>query len=104
MAVRRWLRMSPHVHIREENVASLNDLVKLLDRFLDDDTRYPLEWDDFVSWTHDDPEIEAIRDRIADTEPLFFSGSEDDRVKGVTIILRERNAAAGRCGIPLREV
>jgi hypothetical protein len=40
---------------------------------IDGTLEYPLEWDDFISWRHENPNIEKIRDRIAANEPLFFS-------------------------------
>jgi len=51
----------------------MSELVEILDRFLNGSMRYPLEWDDFISWENSNPNIEAIRNRIAETEPLFFS-------------------------------
>ena len=97
-----WLRHSSHVHVRQAEPSSLSELVALLDRFLDDRLHYPLEWDDFVAWENHAPAIESIRIRIAATEPLFFSGSANDLVKGSAVVLEERNRAAALAGQPAR--
>ena len=67
-----WLRRSEHVHIRVQGVNNLGDLVCLIDRFLDDRVQYPLEWDDFVSWKHENVHIEKVRQIIEQNEPLLF--------------------------------
>lgn len=43
--LRRCLKHSPRVHIHEEPAVDLKSCVGLLDRFLDDNLRYGLEWD-----------------------------------------------------------
>jgi len=96
------LRSSERLHAREQPVGSLTELVGLIDRFLDGTLRYPLEWDDFVSWTCEDPGIEAFRDRIANLEPLFFSSVDDERRMGMTRLLEERNQTAAFVGRPRR--
>jgi hypothetical protein len=98
-----WLRDSSHFHIKQEDVSSLPQLVGLLDRFLDDALRFPLEWDDFISWNNKVPAVEEFRVRIGATEPLFFSETPGDRSNGVAIVLDERNKAALLAGIPARE-
>jgi hypothetical protein len=99
---RKWLRQSPHFHIRERRVNDIHDLVALIDRFLDDKLDYVLEWDDFISWTHENENIERIRDRIAETEPLFFSKNAEDNKLGIAMLIDERNRAATLIGIDLR--
>jgi hypothetical protein len=101
--LRQWLRRSSRVHIRETNIENLRDLVDLIDRFADDKLAYPLEWDDFISWAHSNPNIEGIRVKIASGEPLAFSKNHDDRNKFVDLITNERNRIAALCGIPARE-
>jgi len=88
--------------VREQPVQDLKSCVSLLDRFLDGGLRYPLEWDDFVSWTHQDPTIEAARVAVAATEPLFFSGDDAKRAKAVEIVVAERNRIAVMAGMPER--
>ena len=100
---RRWLRFSQHVHIHQHPLASLTDVIHLVDRFLDRKFRYPLEWDDFISWTHADQEIEDVRLRIAQTEPLFFSKKEGDRQQGLATLLEERNRLARLVGLATRQ-
>lgn len=99
-----WFRHSEHFHLRQSGVATLSELVGVLDRFLDDRLHYPLEWDDFVSWKNSAPAIEPIRERIAATEPLFFSQNPADRAKGAQIVLEERNRAAALAGLPTRTI
>jgi len=100
--IRDLLRFSAHAHLRERRVANMADLVALIDRFLDDNLSYELEWDDFISWTNRNPNVEAIRDRIAATEPLFFSKHPEDRKRAIDMLVEERNAAAALIGTPPR--
>jgi hypothetical protein len=80
----------------------MSDLVALLDRFIDGRLNYELEWDDFISWQHTNPNIEAIRLRIAETEALFFSNVITDRKRAVEMLVDERNRAAALVGAPPR--
>jgi hypothetical protein len=95
---RHWLRHSSRVHIREP-ISNIRACVEVIDRFLDGSPRYRLEWDDFVSWEHDNPHIEATRQAIAETEPLFFSGDPEQISQGIDIVVRERNRLAKTAGI-----
>lgn len=97
-----YLRNSAHVHLRQPPPSQMSDLVALLDRFLDDHLNYDLEWDDFISWKHSNPNIEAIRLRVADTESLFFSNAISDRQHAVALLVEERNRAAALLGISPR--
>ena len=97
-ALRKWLRTSPHIHLDQTRPETIHELVDLLDRFLDDKLRYELEWDDFVSWKNNNPNIEIIRERIARTEPLFFSKSRADRDRAVELLVDERNRSAALIG------
>lgn len=100
--LRQWFRESRHVHIRGRSVNTLSDMVGLIDRFIDGRVRYRLEWDDFISWGHENKAIEAYRDRIASLEPLFFSKDPADRAKAIADLLEQRNAAAALCGMSTR--
>lgn len=102
-ALRQWLRNSPHIHVHEQPVEDLRSCVALIDRFLDGKLRYPLEWDDFISWPHETPGIEAIRDTIAATEPLICSEDPVKRREGLTILFAERNRVAALAGISVRD-
>lgn len=97
-----FLRSSPHIHIQQTPPGRISELVELLDRFLDDRLKYELEWDDFISWEHDNPNIEAIRLRIAETESLFFSSAISDRQRAVDLLVAERNRAAALVGVSAR--
>ena len=100
--LRNWLRNSRHVHVRQEAVASVRECVELIDRFLDGERRYPLEWDDFISWEHENLHIEKARKAIAETEPLFFSRDPAQQSQGIDILVRERNSLAKLAGLPNR--
>jgi len=100
--LRRFFRESPRIHLRQKSPDNLRDLVGLFDRFLDGTLGYDLEWDDFISWSNPNPNIEAIRERIADAEPLFFSKHERDRRQAVGLLLEERNQAAALIGLEIR--
>jgi len=100
---RRWLRHSPLVHLKQDPVQDLRSCVGILDRFLKDELRYPLEWDDFVSWPHVSPGIETVRERVAETERLFFSKDLGERRKGFDAVLAERNRIAAIVGLPVLE-
>jgi hypothetical protein len=63
---------------------------------------YPLEWDDFVSWPHANPNIEVIRNALAATEPLLLSKIPEQIRRGVEIVVSERNRAAALLGIAER--
>jgi hypothetical protein len=77
-------------------------LVALIDRFPDGATNYPLEWDDFISWTHPNPNIEAVRLRIGEWEPLAFSSNTEERTKFIELLVDVRNECAATVGIPPR--
>ena len=101
--LRNWFRNSGRVHIREAGPENYRDLVALFDRFIDGPMRYPLEWDDFISWTNGNPNIEAIRNRISEFEPLLFSPpSSTERARYVELLVAIRNECAAIVGIPPR--
>lgn len=97
--IRKWLKCCPHVHIRKQPASDLSSLVAVIDRFLDGKSRYPLEWDDFASWKHDGPDIEAVQEAIAATEPMFSSRDPLKRRKGFEIVLAHGNRAAALAGL-----
>lgn len=94
----RWLHVSPHIHIRARNVSTISDAVDLFDRFLDDAMKYDLEWDDFISWEHENVCIEAVRERLGNSEALLFSKLPTDRARYVAAVLAERNRLAAFVG------
>lgn len=101
--LRSWLHTSSHFHIREHGVTSLNDAVRLIDRFIDGNLEYPLEWDDFISWRHDNIEVDNLVDAIGRYEPLLFSKKSSDRTVYVERLLEERNRVAALIGVPTRD-
>ena len=106
MALGPWLKrifeQSPRVHIRQEVAATPGDLIDLIDRFMDGRTRYPLEWDDFISWEQTNPNVEAVRREIGMHERWLFS---EDRAKinayGFRVV-EQRNRLAAIIGRPQR--
>lgn len=100
--VRRWLRTSPRVHVREHGVNSLTDVVDLIDRFVDGRMNYELEWDDFISWSHENSFIADVIERISQYEPLLFSKARSDRMKYISHLIEERNRVAAIVGLPAR--
>ncbi|MFT3789477.1 MAG: hypothetical protein QM741_00035 [Rudaea sp.] len=97
-----WFVGSRHFHVRQNVAANAGDLVCLIDRFVDDKLKFPLEWDDFISWENENPGIEAVRKKLSALEPLFFSSNKLDRHQALKKLIQERNCLAGLCGLPLR--
>lgn len=100
---RKGMRKSSHVHLRENPAGDTKQLVELIDRFIDGPMRYPLEWDDFISWENENPHIEQIRDRIGQHERLLFSRRAEDRIAYANVVIAERNMLAAMLGLPQRE-
>ena len=100
--LRDWLRNASQIHVRDAPAQTLSELVSLFDRFLDGPLAYPLEWDDFISWKHPNPNFEAIRDRICEHERLLFSRERGDREAYAAIVAAERDKAAALCGLAPR--
>jgi hypothetical protein len=81
----------------------MSELVALFDRFLGTGLAYDLEWDDFISWRNKNPNIEEIRDRLGNFEPLLFSQDYHDKAEYRRQVLSERNRAAALAGLAARE-
>lgn len=79
---------------------SLNEAIDLIDRFIDGRLRYPLEWDDFMSWTNSNGPVEQVRQEIAALERSFFSKDQAQRHGAVTAMVRLRNFHATQLRIP----
>jgi hypothetical protein len=91
--LRKCLRDSARFHVRDHEIESLAELIDLLDRFLDDDLSYPLEWDDFISWKNPNPSVERVRDRIADLERQFV-GTDQERTDALAKVREMRDQIA----------
>jgi hypothetical protein len=61
------------IHLRGEPISSTKEFVDFVDRFVDDKSLYDMEWDDFFSWTNANPQLEEIRNRLGEFEPLLSS-------------------------------
>lgn len=99
----RALVQSSSIHLRLDPATDTKELVHLIDRFLDGQFRYPLEWDDFISWKNDNHHVEAVRLRLGEFEPLLFSEDRKDRRRYSNIVVRERNKLAALLGMGERE-
>lgn len=102
--LREKLNTSTLVHARKKNVGNLNDLVDLIDRFINGNVRYELEWDDFISWKHENAYVESVRSKFELNESLLFSKSSLDRKKYISILLEERNKLASVLAIKPYEI
>lgn len=78
--VRKFFERSTRTHLRGKPVNSAREVIELVDRFIDDKMNYEMEWDDFISWTHSDPQVELIRNDIGKHESLLFSKNSRDRI------------------------
>ena len=85
--------MSARVHLAE-SVASLPAAIDVIDRFIKGQHRYPLEWDDFISWDNGHPLVEQMRVEIGGFEPQLFAGKDHraDYIREIEAI-RDRYAA-----------
>ena len=101
--LRQWLKTSQRIHLREEVATDLVSCLGIIDRFIDGTLRYPLEWDDFISWESEVPAVEAVRKYIAALEPLFFSKDAKERYQALLMTVAERNRVAALVGRPARE-
>jgi hypothetical protein len=97
-----FLKGSDHIHLKQKSLATLDELVCLIDRFLFAELNYPLEWDDFISWKQDNIHIEKVRENIGKYESLLFSKDKIDRDKYCEIVLEERNRVAKIAGLPFK--
>jgi hypothetical protein len=102
-AVKNRLIGSTIVHLHQDLAADAHELIALIDRFLDKKPRYDLEWDDFISWKNDNPQVEQVRLKIGEFEPLLFSKRKEDKLRYRNIVIEERNRLAALLGVPTRE-
>lgn len=102
--IKNFLRNSSRVHLRQEEVSTLSEALAVIDRFIDGKPRFPLEWDDFISWENSNPGIEKLRERIADLEGEFFSDNTDVRWHAHVKLVGIRNETAALLGVTRREV
>lgn len=100
--VRQWMVKSTVVHQYEDPASDLPSLVGVLDRFIDNNPKYGLEWDDFISWEKPNAHAEQVRLRLAPFEGLLFSGSKADRAEYVAKVFEEREKVAALAKIASR--
>jgi hypothetical protein len=100
--LREFLRRSSFIHQHEQPANTPAEFIDLADRFVDSQPRYPLEWDDFISWDNSNPELEAVRNRIGELETALFSGSTIGRKMYANRVIEERDRLAAILGRPAR--
>lgn len=96
-----FLKQSPRVHIHR-SVTSIADAIGVIDRFIDGNPNYPLEWDDFISWESSIAGVEHLRNEIKSMEPMFFSEDKRARLQVHRRLIEIRNYYGGFNGITLR--
>lgn len=107
-----WLRallnnlmVARNVRLVRREISTLREAIDLVDRFTDGRLRYPLEWDDFISWDNSNPPVEKFRDLIAALEPLFMSQDKVERNQALEEMMRIRNHYANLLGlVPYRAI
>ena len=99
--LRLWLRESKRVHLREHRTRRMSDVVDLIDRFLDGSLEYDWEWDDFISWTQENSNVESTRRKITEIPDLYHPDLRIRRAAADKLI-EERNHAAALAGMPMR--
>jgi hypothetical protein len=101
-----WLRAaltrSSIIHARQQPAQNAEELVELIDRFLDDKLRYDMEWDDFISWKSDSHQVESLRNEIGNFEGLLFSNAPEDRLAYCERLIEIRNRTASFFSKPPR--
>ena len=90
------------VHLHHNNARNTNELIGVIDRFIDQESMYDLEWDDFISWENSNNNVELIRQKIGKFEHLLFSKNQDKIRQYANIVIEERNNAAAILGIKAR--
>ena len=100
----RTITLGPVIfHVRGNPPGSTDELIDLLDRFVDEKLKHPMEWDDFISWDNGNQHVRAARAAIGAFEPLLFSSRLDDRADYAEAVVRERNMLAALLGRPARQ-
>jgi hypothetical protein len=102
--LKRFFEQSSHIHARQDVAGTPGELIELIDRFVDGPMRYPLEWDDFISWEQANPNVERVRRSLGRNESWLFSRSKSKRNAYVYRLVEERNRLAAAIGEPQREL
>ena len=101
--IREFFIRNNFIHQKGPPVSSLRELVDLIDRFIDNDMHYGLEWDDFISWKNESSLIEDFRQEIGNYEPLLFSKSRSKMLEYCNNLIEIRNSIADRIAHPIRQ-
>jgi len=88
--------------VRVGKVHTIRQAIDLVDRFIDNKMEYPLEWDDFISWSNPNATVEQLRDQIANLEPLFLSKDIKNRQVALQRLIGLRNESASLVGLDAR--
>lgn len=97
--VYQFFIQSKRVHLRQRKVHTLRQAIDLIDRFISNELAYPLEWDDFISWSNANVSVEQMRDQIADLEPFFMSKDKEKRASALEQLITCRNKYATLVGL-----
>ncbi len=78
-------------------ISSFADLAELIERFLDGQSRYPQEWNDFVEVSLRDETAERYRERCHELDPLVNCPGEQDQnaVSELRQMVRELRLRSG---------
>lgn len=92
--IRKWLmsllKTSHRVHLHR-SVTSVAEAIGVIDRFIDGNPKYPLEWDDFISWESSLAGVERMRNEIKTMEPMFLSQDRTVRLQAHRKLIEIRN-------------
>lgn len=97
------LRNSSLIHVRQSDFSKPSEVIDLIDRFIDGNTRYDLEWDDFISWNNTNHNIEKLRTEIGKYEYLLFQRKDKySRLNYCNKVIEQRNILASKISLPTR--
>jgi hypothetical protein len=77
--------------VRQRAPESTLEVIGLIDRFIDGKLDYDFEWDDFISWKNETPQVEKIRNQINQFGNLL---SRDTMEEYCLLLVAERNRLA----------
>jgi hypothetical protein len=90
-------------HVRRPAPRTTDELIALMDRFVDDQPDDPMEWDDFISWGDGNQHVQETRTAMGEFEKLLFSSDPQDRAAYAVEVVRARNRLAALLGRPTRQ-
>ncbi len=84
--------------VGRDKITKFADIAELIERFLDGQSSYPQEWNDFIEVSHKDRIIEVYRKRCYDLDPVVNCPGEPDsdamaQLRAIVSELRLRSAS-----------